>query len=147
MRFLVIDDEKFVADSLAMILEGDGHEAMAVYDGQSALERVNFFTPDCVISDVIMPGMNGIEVCSLIEEKHPKCQIVLFSGQPLLASSSKRPEAKVICGSFCRNRLTQRNCWQKLRPFAPSRCSLQRFVYSCEAARMRDPEKPQCLRL
>lgn len=89
MRFLVIDDEKFVADSLAMILEGDGHEAMAVYDGQSALERVNFFTPDCVISDVIMPGMNGIEVCSLIEEKHPKCQIVLFSGQ---ASTSELVE-------------------------------------------------------
>jgi CheY-like chemotaxis protein len=81
MRFLVIDDEKFVADSLAMILEGDGHEAVAVYDGGSALEKVKSFTPDCVISDVIMPGLNGIEVCSAIEEQHPKCQILLFSGQ------------------------------------------------------------------
>lgn len=81
MRFLVIDDEKFVADSLAMILEGDGHEAAAVYDGSSALERIKSFTPDCVISDVIMPGLNGIEVCSAIERKHPKCRILLFSGQ------------------------------------------------------------------
>ena len=81
MRFLVIDDEKFVADSLAMILEGDGHEAVAVYDGGSALEKVKSFTPDCVISDVIMPGLNGIEVCSAIEEQYPKCQILLFSGQ------------------------------------------------------------------
>jgi len=81
MRLLIIDDEKFVADSLAMILEGDGHEAVAVYDGSSALEKVKTFVPDCVISDVIMPGLNGIEVCTLIEEQHPKCQIVLFSGQ------------------------------------------------------------------
>jgi len=81
MRCLVIDDEKFVADSLAMILEGDGHEAVAVYDGSSALEKIKSFTPDCVISDVIMPGLNGIEVCSAIGEQFPNCQILLFSGQ------------------------------------------------------------------
>lgn len=81
MRFLVIDDEKFVADTLAMILEGEGHEALAVYDGRAALEKVESFIPDCVISDVIMPGLNGIEVCAAIERKHPDCQIFLFSGQ------------------------------------------------------------------
>lgn len=81
MRFLVIDDEKFVADSLAMILQGEGHEAFAVYDGGGALEKIKTFIPDCVISDVIMPVMNGIEVCSAIEQRHPKCQILLFSGQ------------------------------------------------------------------
>ncbi len=89
MRLLVIDDEKFVADSLAMILQGDGHEAVAVYDGTSALETLKSFVPDCVISDVIMPGLSGIEVCSLIEEKHPNCQILLFSGQ---ASTSELVE-------------------------------------------------------
>jgi CheY-like chemotaxis protein len=81
MRFLVIDDEKFVADSIAMILEGEGHEALAVYDGRTALEKSESFIPDCVISDVIMPGLNGIEVCSVIEKRHPDCQILLFSGQ------------------------------------------------------------------
>jgi len=123
MRFLVIDDEKFVADSLAMILEGDGHEAVAVYDGSSALEKIKSFTPDCVISDVIMPRLDGIEVCTLTEKQHPKCQIVLFSGQ---ASTSELIEkargqghkprivampvlVRVICVNFLLINLHQ--CW------------------------------------
>lgn len=81
MRFLIVDDEKFVADTLAMILEGEGYEAVSVYDGKAALEKTESFVPDCVISDVIMPGMNGIEVCKAIEKKYPQCQILLFSGQ------------------------------------------------------------------
>jgi CheY-like chemotaxis protein len=80
-RVLVIDDEKFIADSLAMILEGEGYDALAVYDGKEAVERTESFTPDCVISDVILPGMNGIEICSLIQERYPDCRILLFSGQ------------------------------------------------------------------
>lgn len=79
---MIIDDEKTVADTLVMILEREGHEAEAVYDGIAALKRSDSFTPDCVICDVILPGMNGIDVCARIEAKHPKCQILLLSGQP-----------------------------------------------------------------
>ena len=81
MRVLVIDDEKSVADTLVMILEREGHDALAAYNGASALEKIESFIPDCVISDVVMPGLNGIEVCAIIERKHPACHILLFSGQ------------------------------------------------------------------
>jgi CheY-like chemotaxis protein len=81
MRVLVVDDEKFVADTLAMILQGEGHDAFAVYDGNAALIKSESFIPDCVISDVVMPGMNGIELCSAIEKRYPDCQLLLFSGQ------------------------------------------------------------------
>ena len=81
MRVLVIDDEKTLADTLARILRHAGHEAAAAYDGASALQLVGSFLPDCVISDVIMPGMNGIEICARIEKRYPKCHILLFSGQ------------------------------------------------------------------
>lgn len=81
MRILVVDDEKFVADTLAMILQGDGHEAFAVYDGNAALRKSESFIPDCVISDVVMPGINGIELCAAMEKKYPECQLLLFSGQ------------------------------------------------------------------
>ena len=64
-----------------MILQGDGHEACAVYDGSAALRKSDSFIPDCVISDVVMPGINGIELCSAIEKKYPECQLLLFSGQ------------------------------------------------------------------
>ena len=81
MRILVIDDEKTLAETLAMILRQAGHEAAVAYDGSAALERAASFQPDCVISDVIMPGMNGIDTCAVIKSKHPKSHILLFSGQ------------------------------------------------------------------
>ena len=81
MRVLVIDDEKNLADTLVWILERAGFEATAAYDGESALQRLDAFQPDAVISDVIMPGVNGIEVCTRIQARFPKCHILLFSGQ------------------------------------------------------------------
>jgi CheY-like chemotaxis protein len=81
MRILVVDDEKSVADTLAMILEGEGHEVAAAYDGLEALRKLDSLVPDCVISDVIMPRMNGIELCAIIEKKYPDSRILLFSGQ------------------------------------------------------------------
>ena len=81
MRVLVIDDENNLADTLVWILERAGFEATAAYDGESALQRLDTFQPDVVISDVIMPGVNGIEVCTRIQARFPKCHILLFSGQ------------------------------------------------------------------
>ncbi len=81
MRVLVIDDEKFIADTLTMILEGAGMTARAAYDGRKALKEAESFHPTLVISDVIMPGMNGIEVCMAIQAKYPECHFILSSGQ------------------------------------------------------------------
>ena len=81
MRVLIVDDEKVLADTLVMIIRREGYEAASAYTGAAALQKIESFTPDCVISDVIMPGMNGIELCSLIEQRYPDCHILLFSGQ------------------------------------------------------------------
>lgn len=67
MRVLVIDDEKPLADTLALILQRAGYEAAVAYNGAAALSQLDSFRPDIVISDVIMPGMNGIEVCGRIQ--------------------------------------------------------------------------------
>ena len=81
MHVLVIDDEQYVADTLVMILEQSGLQATAAYDAESALKKAESFRPTVVISDVIMPGTNGIEVCQEIRAKFPNCHILLFSGQ------------------------------------------------------------------
>jgi DNA-binding NtrC family response regulator len=81
MRVLIVD-ERSLADTLVMNLQREGHEAASAYNGAAALQKIKCFIPDCVISDVIMPGMNGIELCAIIERKHPDCHILLFSGQP-----------------------------------------------------------------
>ncbi len=78
---LVVDDEKRIADTLALILSTKGYTAKAAYDGSSGIEICRKFRPDLVISDVVMPGMNGIEMAIEIRRKFAGCQILLFSGQ------------------------------------------------------------------
>jgi len=80
-QILVVDDEKTIADTLAAIVRHAGYEANAFYDARSALARVDSCTPDLVISDVGMPGMNGVDMAVLIRERYPECKVLLFSGQ------------------------------------------------------------------
>ncbi len=77
----VVDDEKCIADTLAVILRQSGYEASAFYDARSALEQIEFCCPALVISDVVMPGMSGLDMAVRIRERHPACKVLLFSGQ------------------------------------------------------------------
>jgi CheY-like chemotaxis protein len=62
-------------------LRGEGYEAFAVSDGASAIKWARMIVPDVVVSDVIMPGMNGIESAKMILRSCPECRVILFSGQ------------------------------------------------------------------
>jgi CheY-like chemotaxis protein len=78
---LVVDDEKVIADTLSIILSKSGFSALTAYDGFSALTLAKNRTPDLLISDVMMPGMTGIELAITIKQTIPACKILLFSGQ------------------------------------------------------------------
>lgn len=80
-KILVVDDEKAIADILALILNSSGWEAKAVYSGEAAIDTAAAFEPDLILSDVVMRGINGIEACIQIRQALPNCKIVLFSGQ------------------------------------------------------------------
>lgn len=82
---LVVDDEKRIADTLALILESKGYVSEAAYDAATALEVCSARTPNLLISDVVMPGMNGIELGIAIKRDFPACQVLLFSGQAATA--------------------------------------------------------------
>lgn len=84
-KVLVVDDERVIADTLAIILNQSGFEASAVYTGTDAVEKAQSHEPDLIISDVIMPDMNGIEAAIRIREILPGCKILLFSGQAATA--------------------------------------------------------------
>jgi DNA-binding NtrC family response regulator len=81
MKIIVVDDEPIIADTLVEILNGEGHEAVAVSNGDSAVRWAGMIKPDLVISDVIMPGMDGVETAKAILGCVPDCRIILFSGQ------------------------------------------------------------------
>ncbi len=79
---LVVDDEYVIADSLADILKHSGYAAISVYDGEAALETALTMPPELLISDVVLPGMNGIELAITIRRIFPDCKVILSSGQP-----------------------------------------------------------------
>lgn len=84
-KVLVVDDERVIADTLAIILNQSGFDASAVYTGTAAVDRASEDKPDLIISDVIMPDMNGIEAAIRIRQLLPGCKILLFSGQAATA--------------------------------------------------------------
>lgn len=78
---LVVDDESVIADTLAEILSRSGYNAVAAYDGDSALETALLTPPEMLITDVVLPGMTGIELAITMRRIFPECKIILFSGQ------------------------------------------------------------------
>ena len=84
-RVLVADDERVIADTLAIILNQAGFEATAVYSGEKAVEMAQILKPDMLISDVIMTDLNGIDAAIQIRAMLPGCKILLFSGQAATA--------------------------------------------------------------
>ncbi len=81
MKIIVVDDEPVIADTLVEILRGEGCQAISVSDGVSAIQWARIILPDVVISDVMMPGITGIEAAMEIKGFLPNCRIILFSGQ------------------------------------------------------------------
>ena len=78
---LIVDDEKSIADTLALIMQDAGYNARAAYDGAAALTMSRERAPDLVISDVLMPGMSGVDLAVVTRREFPGCRILLFSGQ------------------------------------------------------------------
>lgn len=65
---LVVDDDVLIVDALSTVLKRDGYQIVTAGNGYDALNRVKDSAPDLVVLDVLLPGMNGITVCSQIKE-------------------------------------------------------------------------------
>jgi CheY-like chemotaxis protein len=61
-KILLVDDEAGFAELLRDLLEMDSYEVVLAYDGQEALEKLQTFSPDAIISDIVMPRLSGFEM-------------------------------------------------------------------------------------
>jgi len=90
---LVVDDECAIADTLSEILKRSGFNAIVAYDGASALDAALLNPPEVLITDVVLPGMNGIDLAISMRRIFTDCKVILFSGNaatsPLLASAMR----------------------------------------------------------
>lgn len=93
-RVLVVDDERLLADTTAAILRNAGFEARTAYDGFGALETTVEFHPDFLLTDIMMPGMNGVELAMAMAERYPAIKIMLFSGQAGISDILEASRAK-----------------------------------------------------
>jgi CheY-like chemotaxis protein len=78
-RFLVVDDEPNMVGTLALILDHLGYTVETAESGTEALAKLSERGFDCVLSDVDMPGMSGVDLCRAIQARWPKTRILLMT--------------------------------------------------------------------
>jgi PAS domain S-box-containing protein len=80
MKILVIDDEASTRDLLKMSLESDGYSVFMAEDGPKGLEIFARENPSVVLTDIKMPGMDGIEVLRRVKEQNPDTEVIVITG-------------------------------------------------------------------
>jgi len=88
-RILVVDDDTALAEMIGIVLRTEGFEPFFCEDGTGALEAFRSSKPDLVLLDLMLPGINGIEVCASIREE---------SGVPIIMLTAKSDEVDRILG-------------------------------------------------
>lgn len=88
-NILVVDDEALIVKGISISLKLDGHVVDTAFDGNSALEKASKNSYDCILLDVMLPGLTGYEVCSKIRE---------FSNVPIIMLTAKTEDEDKIEG-------------------------------------------------
>ncbi len=92
-RVLVVDDSPDNADSLSLLLTLSGYDVRTAYTAAAALSLARGERPDCLISDINMPGMDGCELGRLIRTEFPAVKLVAVSGRSDTAQTNRVREA------------------------------------------------------
>ena len=82
IKVLIVDDEELILVGWKKELEAEGYNVRTASNGKEAVEVAAEDKPDIVITDLIMPEMNGVEVCRKIKEMYPHIDVVFVSGHP-----------------------------------------------------------------
>ena len=92
-KVLLVDDNRDNADALACLLETEGHDVRAAYDGPGALETASQFKPEVAILDIGLPGMDGYELASRLHQSQPELVLIALSGWRIEPRDSRAREA------------------------------------------------------
>jgi len=82
-RILIVDDEKDIVKSIQFMLEFEGSECLVAYDGEEALLKAKSENPDLILLDIMLPKINGYQVCRLLksDEKYKHIPIIMLTAK------------------------------------------------------------------
>ena len=80
IKILVIDDEEDIVRVLSISLRADGYEVFQAFNGEEGLDVFENEAPDIVLTDIKMPGMNGIKVLQNIKERENDSEVIIITG-------------------------------------------------------------------
>lgn len=89
-KILVVDDEAQLVDMVKIRLEANNYLVLTAYDGQEAIEKARKDKPDLILLDIVMPDMNGYQICSHLKQNKNTVNI------PILLLTGKELEPKGI---------------------------------------------------
>ena len=95
-KILVMDDEPFILLMIKKMLEKEGHEVDLALNGKDGLELFEKFKPDLVITDIIMPQKEGLEIILELRQKYPDLKIIAISGGGRVGPDGYLPGAKLF---------------------------------------------------
>src|SRR4030042_3801056 len=76
---LIVDDEKPICTALASLVKAEGFKALTAEDGATALEKIRSESPDLMLADIKMPGMDGMELMRRSREADPDLPVVMIT--------------------------------------------------------------------
>lgn len=91
-KILVVDDETYIVELVKFNLEKEGFEVIVAYDGVSALELVKSESPDLIVLDIMLPVMDGLEVCKALKQDEN------FNTIPIIMLTAKGGEIDTVLG-------------------------------------------------
>ncbi|MFQ6612731.1 MAG: response regulator transcription factor [Fidelibacterota bacterium] len=94
-RILIVDDEPFFVEPIRMALERSGFEVLTAEDGMTGIDLAREATPDLIILDLMLPGVNGFQVCRLLKFDNQ------YSHIPIIILSAKDTEKDKDIGQQC----------------------------------------------
>jgi two-component system response regulator VicR len=109
-RILVVDDEAMIRDFVTLVLAASGHEVLSARDGIQGLQAFKESTPDILLTDIMMPGMDGLELLQEVFHSNSRPKIIAMSGDGaqgnILGRAEKLGADKTLAKPFTFGELT-----------------------------------------
>ena len=88
-RLLVVDDDPGIRRTISRVLENAGHDVLTAADGPAAKELLRRETVDVVVTDVFLPGSNGLDLLQEVRSSSPTTKVIVITGEPSLESATE----------------------------------------------------------